>query len=281
MSLGNMDLGTLTGPLLIFGGPYSNLAATRALKQEVDRLGFSSQQVICTGDLVAYCAEPVETLALIRDWGIPVVMGNCEESLAADAPDCGCGFSEDSACSLLSVEWYRFASQQVSQDDKLWMGQLPRQISFELAGKRFQVVHGSVDRINEFIFASSSAEHKQAQLDLAGTDVVIGGHCGIPFGTQLGQGYWLNSGVIGMPANDGTASVWYMLLTPNAQGIEVSWQRLDYPADQASENMQQVNLAAPYAECLRTGLWPSEDILPESERAMRGQTLEPSPILIT
>jgi len=276
-----MDLGTLTGPLLIFGGPYSNLAATRALKQEADRLGFSSQQVICTGDLVAYCAEPVETLGLIRDWGIPVVMGNCEESLALDAPDCGCGFSEDSACSLLSVEWYRYASQQVSQDDKLWMGQLPRQISFELACKRFQVVHGSVDRINEFIFASTAAEHKQAQLDLARTDVVIGGHCGIPFGTELEQGYWLNSGVIGMPANDGTASVWYMLLTPNVQGVEVRWQRLDYPVGQAREPMQQANIAAPYAECLQTGLWPSEDILPEPERAMRGQRLSPSPILIS
>eukprot|EP00656_Telonema_subtile_P021891 TRINITY_DN22934_c0_g1_i1.p1 TRINITY_DN22934_c0_g1~~TRINITY_DN22934_c0_g1_i1.p1 ORF type:complete len:136 (+),score=1.16 TRINITY_DN22934_c0_g1_i1:113-520(+) len=105
-----MDLGTLHSPVLIFGGPYSNLAATQAMQAEAARLGFPAQQVICTGDLVAYCAEPEATVQLIRDWGISVVMGNCEESLAQNAPDCGCGFDQGSACSLLSVEWYNSVS---------------------------------------------------------------------------------------------------------------------------------------------------------------------------
>ena len=120
-----MDLGKLSGPVLIFGGPYSNLAATRAMQAEASRLGISAKQVICTGDLVAYCAEPEATVQLIRDWGIPVVMGNCEESLAQNAPDCGCGFDQGSACSLLAVEWYNFSNQRLSQDDKLWMAALP------------------------------------------------------------------------------------------------------------------------------------------------------------
>ena len=36
-------------------------------------------QVDFNPDVVAYCAEPVETVALIRDWGCAVVMGNCED----------------------------------------------------------------------------------------------------------------------------------------------------------------------------------------------------------
>lgn len=276
-----MDLGKLQGPLLVFGGPYSNLAATQAMQKVAEHMGLLPQQVICTGDVVAYCAEPAETVALIRDWGIHVVMGNCEESLAAGSPDCGCGFSQESACSLLSVEWYRYASEHVSEADKQWMGQLPRAISFELDNRQYQVVHGSVERINEFIFASSCAEHKQQQVALSGADVVIGGHCGVPFGQRLDKGYWLNSGVIGMPANDATDSGWYMLLTPKDETIEVSWQRLPYAHEQSISAMEQQNLCAVYAECLHTGLWPSLDVLPQTEKQQQGLPLDlPSLVIV-
>ncbi|MCD6580335.1 MAG: metallophosphoesterase [Desulfuromusa sp.] len=96
-----LDLGCLTGPMLVFGGPYSNLAATQAMWQQAEELAIPPERVICTGDLIAYCSEPQETLQLVRDWGIAVVQGNCEESLGKDAADCGCGFDEGTTCSLL------------------------------------------------------------------------------------------------------------------------------------------------------------------------------------
>ena len=73
-------------PLLVFGGPYSNLRV----------------HCICTGDVVAYCAEPEATVAAIQDSGCHVIAGNCEEQLAAGAVDCGCGFADDSACNRLA-----------------------------------------------------------------------------------------------------------------------------------------------------------------------------------
>lgn len=78
-----------------------------------------SSQVICTGDVVAYCAEPEATVELLRRWGIHVVLGNCEESLGSGAPDCGCGFETGTVCSALSIDWYRFAVKQVGSDLKI------------------------------------------------------------------------------------------------------------------------------------------------------------------
>ncbi len=69
--------------------------------------------MLCTGDLVAYCGDPVATIDLIRDAGIPVVMGNCDEQLAAGASDCGCGFDPESACARLSADWYAYANAVV------------------------------------------------------------------------------------------------------------------------------------------------------------------------
>ena len=275
------DLGTLQGPVLLFGGPYSNLAATRAMRAEALRLGIPPHQVICTGDLVAYCADASATTELIRDWGIPVVMGNCEESLAADASDCGCGFEAGSSCSLLSVQWYRHASQQLSTDQKQWMGRLPRSLQFRLAGKSFRLVHGSVSRINAFIFASSEAGHCASELQRSGCDVLIGGHCGLPFGRKLSSGYWLNSGVIGMPANDGSRDGWYLLLTPDDRGIQARWQRLSYDAEASAQVMQAVGLDSPYAKALLSGLWPSTDILPEHERSQRGVAIDADGLSLT
>lgn len=269
-----MNLGQLDGPVLVFGGPYSNLAATEAVKAEAERLGIPAERVICSGDLVAYCAQPEETVALIRDWNIHVVMGNCEESLAQGSLDCGCGFEADSACSLLSVEWYNYSNQRVSSVDKAWMSELPRNLSFSINQKRFMVVHGSFLQINEFVFPSSSAALKTQQLSDADVDVMIGGHCGLPFSTRLDQGAWLNSGVIGMPANDGTSEGWYMLITPVGERIDISWHRLAYDVQRTVNHMQREYVSAPYAQCLQNGLWPSLDILPEEERSQTGIPIE-------
>ena len=93
-------------PLLVFGGPYSNLRVLAALRQRVGELGIPASQTICTGDVVAYCAEPEETTQAIRDWGCHVIAGNCEEQLAAVAADCACGFEPGTECDTLAKGWY-------------------------------------------------------------------------------------------------------------------------------------------------------------------------------
>lgn len=267
------DIGELDGPVLIFGGPYSNLAAITAIQKTATDLGIPASHVICTGDLVAYCAQPSETVAAVREWGCHVVKGNCEESLALDADDCGCGFDESSSCSLLSIEWYQFSRKHLSSEHKQWMAKLPRQISFLHSGKRYLVVHGSVNSINEFVFESTDNTLKQTQLQNNSADVIIGGHCGIPFGQKIEAGYWLNAGVVGMPANDGTQSGWYMLINPLNGKARISWHRLEYNVSDTIKEMESHKLCQPYAQCLLSGLWPSMDVLPAMESEKQGKEI--------
>lgn len=295
-----MNLGKQDKPLLIFGGPYSNLQATQAIQLEAKRLSIPPERVICTGDLVAYCADAEKTVDLIREWSIHVVMGNCEESLAEDADDCGCGFDDNTACSLLSIAWYRHAQQQVRKAQKQWMADLPASISFELGGKHCRVIHGGLESINQFVFASTEDKEKTRQFIASGSDVLIGGHSGLPFGHSVSlqsesqMFFWLNAGVIGMPANDGTVNTWYMLLTPDTQpdsntqkvsadtepshkagiGFDVNWYPLNYDYQAAQSAMEKAGLPPDYRQALGTGLWPSLDILPEQEKSETGKTLQ-------
>jgi predicted phosphodiesterase len=274
-----INLGSIDRKLLVFGGPYSNLAATRALQSRAGELGIPAERIICTGDMVAYCAEPAQTLELIRQWGIHVVMGNCEEALAFSEPDCGCGFAEDSSCSTMAITWYRYADQRVTVEQRLWMQELPRSIEFKAGARAFKVVHGSLSSINEFVFASSDAATKRAQISEAGVDAVVGGHCGIPFGQGIDKLFWLNAGVIGMPANDGGSHGWYMLIEPTADTVRISWHRLDY--DHATS--RRATIAAgmtEYGQALLDGRWPNTDILPPTESRQSGQPLNLPPLHI-
>ena len=269
------DLGNILDRLLIFGGPYSNLAATVAMQRRAQDLGIGADRVVCTGDLVAYCAEPEQTLELIRDWGIQVLMGNCEEALAYSESDCGCGFEAGSSCSTLALTWYQYADRRVTAEQRRWMQSLPRRIDFEMSGTRFKMVHGSLSSINEFVFASQDAAFKQAGIvRVANID-----ECGIPFGQRIGNCYWSNAGVIGMPANDGGSHGWYMLIEPRDSTISVSWHRLEYDHQISSQSTIAAGMSE-YGEALASGIWPSMDILPETERQQAGQPLNLPPLQI-
>jgi hypothetical protein len=271
------NLGTLEGPVLVFGGPYGNLEATQALRAAARRHGIAAGNVICTGDLVAYGADPQGVTDLVRDWGCAVVMGNCEESLAADAADCGCNFNEGSACAALSAQWFAATRRDLDSEAKRWMGTLPRRVDFMLAGRRFAAVHGSPSQISGWVFASTPVKAKLAEIAATGADGIIAGHCGLPFTDLVGDWLWHNSGALGMPANDGTARVWYSVLTPIAGGLDIAHHPLDYDHGAAAARMRARGYPAEYADCLETGLWPSCDILPEEERAARGRHLSPEP----
>lgn len=264
-------------PLLVFGGPYSNAEATKAIITEAARLAIPAENVLCSGDLVAYCASPQETVNLIREWGIAVVMGNCEESFGNDADDCGCGFEEGTSCDLLSAGWFNYSKPRISEDNKQWMKQLPRNIRFQYAEIECEAIHGGVQQINQFIYESDS-DQIEAQLDSTDARIIIGGHCGLPFGKTVKNKAWINAGVIGMPANDGTQDGWYMLLMPLDGRMDVSWHRLKYEAQNTADTMSNEGLNTAYKAALLSGLWPSTDILPETEKAGSGIPLVLAPL---
>jgi hypothetical protein len=84
---------------------------------------------------------------------------------------------------------------------------------------------------------------------------------------------WFNPGVIGMPANDGTADVWYGLVREVDGDLVLSTHRLAYDHHAAAAAMRRSGHANGYARTLITGLWPSLDILPPAEREATGKRL--------
>ncbi|UOA31594.1 hypothetical protein DSM110093_01364 [Sulfitobacter sp. DSM 110093] len=261
------DLGVLDGPLLLFGGPYSNLQAIEALADFAAARGIGGDQMICTGDIVAYCGAPSESMAAIRALGCAVVAGNCEVQLASGAEDCGCGFSPGSSCDMLSGAWYAHAAQALAAEAKAWMGSLPDVAVFQHQGQRYGVIHGGVRDVARFIWSESAEavfeEEWQAVEEVVGPlDHIIAGHSGLPFIRETPRGCWTNAGVIGMPPHDGAQQTRVALL----DGGAVTFHRLSYDVAGAVADMAKAGLPRAYADALQSGYWPSEDVLPPGLR---------------
>ncbi|MEO0912289.1 MAG: metallophosphoesterase family protein [Pseudomonadota bacterium] len=261
-----LDLGTLDGPVLLFGGVYSNLQALEALLARAAEMGVPPARMICTGDLVAYCADPAAVLERVRMLGLAVAQGNCEAQLAAGAAECGCGFDAGSACDLLSRGWYAFADGAVSAGLRGWMGTLPTRIVFRHAGRRYGVIHGGAREISRFLWpveaeAVLAGEIAALEAELGPLDGVIAGHSGIAFLREVGRHRWINAGVIGMPPHDGRPETEFALLDG-----DVTLHRLAYDHAAAAAAMRAAGLVQGYDRALETGWWPSEDVLPKALR---------------
>ena len=267
------DLGLVTGKVLIFGGVYSNLPALERLMEIADDLQIPAGNIICTGDIVGYCAQPEECVQRIRQWGIHAIAGNVEIQLRNREDDCGCNFNEGSRCDNLSHKWYPYAQSRLSEESIQWMSTLPHHLRFSHGPARVYVLHGSYTNPSEFVFRSTPWAQKQPNFQATQADVILAGHCGLPFHHVQDGLLWLNAGVIGMPANDGTPRVWYMILEVRDDELVYQHKHYRYDHERAAALMEQHHLPCEYAETLRTGLWDNCEILPEEETAEMGKVI--------
>ena len=253
--------------LAFIGGIYSNYWALRATLDDISRRGVDGFWFL--GDLGAFGPHPSRVPELLIEKGVPGIQGNYEESLSSRAGDCHCGYTDprDNHYAQISYD-YTFARTPEAQKD--WMATLPRQISFEVAGKRFLLVHGSPRKINEFLWRSTSPEPFLEKLCRdAAADVIICTHTGLHWHRELASGrHVVNAGVIGRPANDGRTNVWYTLIEAGRTGLTVEFVPVAYDHQRLAAEMRSEQLPEEFIETVMTGWWTTcLEVLPPKERA--------------
>jgi predicted phosphodiesterase len=257
------DLGEISGDVLLFGGCYSNLQATTALLKRAADKGIGPENMIFTGDAVAYCTDGPAVIDLLVDSKCHVVAGNVEKKLAQRKDNCNCGFAAGTACDVLSAGWYAQADRTITDVQRDWMADLADAMVFTHAGKRYVVLHGGFSDVSRFIWPSSADTVFVDEIDLitaqiGPVDGVICGHSGLAFERVIDGVSWINAGAIGMPPHDGRSQTRYCVLSDQGARIE----RLEYDVAGAVDAMERAGLTQGYDKTLTTGIWPSEDVLP-------------------
>lgn len=275
----------------LFGGIYSNHLALRAAIDDARRRG--CEQMFCLGDLGAFGPNPDKIFPLLIDANVTTVRGNYDDSIGHGLPDCQCGYT-DPADNFYARLSYQYTYRKTSARWRRWLADLPGEMRFEIVAPgaagwedsdhlattgepalqtqgplRVLCCHGSPRQTNEFLWETTTPTHLLERFcEECNADVIVATHTGLPWTRRLPSGRrFVNCGVLGRPANDGTTDVGYTILDARAAGV-TEYVRLAYDHDQLAAEMRAESLPQPFIETIQTGWWTTcLEILPAKERA--------------
>ncbi len=232
----------------VFSDVHANKHALDAVLK--DMAGRSVDRAICLGDLVGYGAFPNEVIEGIRSENIPTIAGNYDDGVGFDKEDCGCAYTDpdDMERGERSLRW---TQQVVTAENKAWLRSLPRELWFELAGRRVLCVHGSPRRIDEYLYQDRPGRSLQRMFAHLEADIVLCGHTHLPYHRRVSDIHLVNTGTAGRP-RDGDTRVCYALVELG-EGIHVEFPRVPYNFEAAAAGIEATDLPREFAAALRRG----------------------------
>lgn len=215
----------------IHGNHYALDAVLNALAAEV------VDQIICLGDVAIFGPQPKETLATLRAFACPVVMGNTD-AWALDPQPHPVRNAETPYFNAIEL----WSAAQLNDDDRAYISTFQPTITFELDEESgvatLLCYHGSPRSFHETIVATTPTA------DLApmfiGHDVLVlaGGHTHQQYLRRYHDKYLLNPGSVGRAYEiweDGTAhdSAWaeFAVVAWDAGQLQFDLRRVPYDAN--------------------------------------------------
>jgi putative phosphoesterase len=234
--------------LAVISDIHGNLHALDAVFADLEQV--QPNYVMCLGDLVGYGAYPNEVIARIEERAIPTVMGNYDEGVGFDLPDCGCVYRDPEADrrGKQSLQWSR---ERTTPEGKEFLRNLPLQIRQDLAGLHLMFVHGSPRKINEYLYQDRPAATFERIAKVAGCDVLFFGHTHLPYQKWVGRTLFINAGSVGKP-KDGDPRAGYAVLELNHYR-RVEFRRAAYDVAAAARAVRESGLPPHFADLLESG----------------------------
>lgn len=237
---------------------HSNLPALEAVLADIDRR-HDVPAIYHLGDLVGYAPWPNETVALIRNRGIPGIAGNYDSTVATDYKHCGCKYEDprQEELSHISYDWTR---KHVNAESKRFLGELPfrldlRPIGGHLNGPALILVHGT-PTLNTLYWTEDRPDSFCTRMaEVAGAkpgDVIAFGHTHLPYHKQVAGVHFVNTGSVGRP-KDGDWRAGYVLLELGNGDPRVQFVRVEYDVKKAADAIRASDLPADFADFLEGG----------------------------
>ena len=235
--------------IAFFSDIHANLPALQAVLADIDTR--DPDAVYCLGDLVGYGGFPNEVIDTVRDTGLSTIMGNYDEGVGHQSGDCGCFYPDERALKIGKAS-YDYTVTAVTDKNKAWLRELPRELHLEVEGRKLHLVHGSPRRINEYLLEERDAR-TYARLAAAETDdVLLFGHTHQIWQRRHGDVEFVNTGSVGRP-KDGDPRAAYVVLEVGDSGVTALPVRVEYDTDAAAQAILTAGLPEALAEGVRHG----------------------------
>lgn len=192
---------------------HGNLRALEAVWRAFEQAGLSERPVLNAGDNVVYGPAPEECVRFLRAHpNIVTVQGNYDRNVAL-FPEREAEYRKKWGRSRPpKFEALRADSAVISDETRVWLLDLPREVEFTLEGVRVLVTHyapGSKEGLGRW-----TEDRRLAELaDDTDAQVVVCGHTHTPFVRCVGGVLWVNPGALGRSYFDSAASYAVLTLT--------------------------------------------------------------------
>jgi predicted phosphodiesterase len=232
--------------LAILADVHGNAAALEAVLEDLEKA--RPDRVLLNGDLLAFAAEPEETVTLLRRLAAPSTRGNTDRWLADAARH---GFAEGAPDEV--QESLRWTAAQLQPVDLRAFTDLP----FALVGEPLpiQLYHSSAAGDEKGVWPDTpEAEIPLLFSSVTGRTFVVS-HTHLAGERHGGELRILNTGSVGLPF-DGDSRASYLLLQGDREGdVAASWRRVAYDRERAIAAITKrgVPMAAHLVNRIRTG----------------------------
>lgn len=238
--------------LLVLGDIHSNLEALSAVLADARKAGFD--RAVSVGDVVGYGADPSPCLAILRDLGAAVVMGNHDQAVAGMLP-----LESFNLYARQAVEW---TSARISTEERAFLKGLPCVIK----EPGYAVSHGTLHRPEAFgyLLTEADAVSSLAELD---RPVCFLGHSHLPVWVrwqgdvlevsqtaaapvEAGKPVLVNVGSVGQPRDGEWRTAYCLYDTDKGEAV---LHRIPYDVKAAQRKILAAGLPAILAERLEVG----------------------------
>ena len=232
----------------IFADIHGNLAALRAVLAVLIEEG--AERVVCLGDVAATGPHPHESLALLREVGCPVVMGNADAALL-DPPAADEG-ADDDARRIADID--RWCADQLTEADRRFVATFRPTVEIALgSGQTLLCCHGSPRSFDEAIVADTPADELDRMLGEDAAELVACGHTHLRLLRRHRSGEIVNPGSVGLayaflPTGGVRVPPWaeFAIVDALPHGpLSVAFRRVDY--DQAATVRAMTERGMPHA----------------------------------
>jgi len=240
-----------TDEVVIFGDIHGNIGALEAVFEDMDDRELESPRY-CLGDLVGYGVYPNEVVEFVREREIPTIEGNYDQGVGNDSDDCGCAYQteEERQRGDESIAW---TNEEITEENRVFLRELDRQIELGLGDLRVVLVHGSPRRVNEYLYEDRPESSFERLLDSVEADVLVCGHTHLPYHKTLPSGrHVVNAGSVGKPKDDDPRAC-YVVLSADGTDLDVAFHRVEYDVEAMATAIKQSEMPSAFADMLRHG----------------------------
>jgi predicted phosphodiesterase len=201
----------------VFSDVHGNLPGLEAVLADATARGIAD--ALCLGDLVGYGPSPNEVASLVRERGIPSLMGNYDQGIGFSTGDCGCVYRTDEQRheGAVSLAW---TDRVASEETRAYLRTLEDRFVLATPAGELLAVHGSPRRINEYLFADRPESAMARMAEQNPYRAILFGHTHVPYAREVARGdggstLFVNVGSGGRP-KDGDWRVCYAIVDPAA-----------------------------------------------------------------